>query len=331
MQQEQLAAAAELLPAEACGTANLAVSLEAAHTSTAVEAFRRLKRDDSAHLQRGKMEVRRFIDGDEPQVLEFLNHQPLKNLQMIGFILDNGLQSPLNRGTFYGCLIDGRLRGIALVGHCVLLGGDRSSVPVFARLGRMLHRQEVRLLLGEERVVEEFDQIYAGSQRKVERAETHLLFAANQIRRGAQRLASLRQAEAAEVDDVVRVHAQSCLESSGKDGFSADPEGFSHRVLSRIVLGRTWILRDEANRITFKTDVAAETDKAAYLEAVWTAPDLRGRGIGTAALRDLCQRLLHHRKFVSLFADAQDERATSFYKRVGFEMLAPYRLIRYSN
>ena len=331
MQQEQLAAATNLLPAEACRKANLPVSPETAHTSTAVEAFRRLKRDADASLQRGKMEVRRFINGDEAQALEFLNQQPLRNLQLIGFIHDHGLQSPLNRGTFYGCLMDGRLTGIALVGHWVLLSGDLASVSVFARLARMLHRREVCVLLGEERAVTEFDQIYASAPRKIEREESPLIFVANQIKREERRLEGLRQAEAAEVDEVARLHAQACLESNGTDAFTTDPEGFCQRVLARIMMGRTWILRDEANRITFKTDIATETDRGAYLEAVWTAPELRGRGIGGAALRDLCQRLLHHRRVVCLFADALDERLTTFYKRAGFELLTPYRLVRYSH
>jgi predicted GNAT family acetyltransferase len=335
MQQEYSATSADSpRVAEAYHTTSQTAAPHATHSATALEAFRRLSRDVAAAVRspRGKMEVCRFIDGDEAQALEFLNHQPLRNLQMIGFIRDHGLQSPLNRGTFYGCLIDGRLRGIALVGHWVLLSGDGSAVSVFARLARMLHRSEVYVLLGEERSVAEFDHIYTGSasQRNIERAETQLLFAANQIRRDARHIEGLRQAEDREADEVALIHAQSCLEHNGIDPLTNDPNGFFQRVLTRIRMGRTWILRNDANRITFKTDIATETDKAAYLEAVWTAPDMRGKGIGSAALRDLCQRLLHHRRVVCLFADASDQRITAFYKHVGFEMLAPYSLIRYS-
>src|SRR5205085_355531 len=41
--------------------------------------------------------------GQESEVLSFLAVRPVHTVVMAGFIRDNGLASPLNRGTFYGC------------------------------------------------------------------------------------------------------------------------------------------------------------------------------------------------------------------------------------
>jgi len=37
----------------------------------------------------------------QPEVLTFLAHRPIHTVAMVGFINDNGLESPLNRGAFY--------------------------------------------------------------------------------------------------------------------------------------------------------------------------------------------------------------------------------------
>src|SRR5262245_62411508 len=63
-----------------------------------------------------------LTDVDKAEVLDFLNVRPLHNVMLIGFILDNGLVSPMNRGTFYGCRNHaGEIEGVALIGHVTLM------------------------------------------------------------------------------------------------------------------------------------------------------------------------------------------------------------------
>ncbi len=58
----------------------------------------------------------RLGDEQEREVLTFLAERPVHTVIMAGFIRDNGLVSPLNRGTFYGYRDHtGRLRGVALI------------------------------------------------------------------------------------------------------------------------------------------------------------------------------------------------------------------------
>src|SRR5437588_10258634 len=66
--------------------------------------------------------VQALADGHKEEVLQFLSSRPVHTVVMAGFIRDNGLVSPLNRGTFYGCRDEqGRLRGVALIGHATLI------------------------------------------------------------------------------------------------------------------------------------------------------------------------------------------------------------------
>ncbi len=55
-------------------------------------------------------------------MLQFLSQRAIHTVTMMSLIQDNGIENPFNRGTFYGCRdLNGRLEGVALVGHATLL------------------------------------------------------------------------------------------------------------------------------------------------------------------------------------------------------------------
>ncbi|MCA1607010.1 MAG: hypothetical protein LC775_16420, partial [Acidobacteria bacterium] len=63
-----------------------------------------------------------LTEEDRNEVLAFLAERSTHTVCMAGFIRDNGLVSPHNRGTFYGCRnSESRLEGVALIGHATLI------------------------------------------------------------------------------------------------------------------------------------------------------------------------------------------------------------------
>src|SRR5690242_3932050 len=59
---------------------------------------------------------------DQTEVLDFLAERPTHTVFMASLIRDNGMESSLNRGNFFGCRDrDGRLVGDALIGHATLV------------------------------------------------------------------------------------------------------------------------------------------------------------------------------------------------------------------
>ena len=76
-----------------------------------------------------------LFKGQEAEALEFLAAHPLHNVYMAGFIRDNGLVSPFNRGTFYACRDEaGRIEGVALIGHVTQLDvRTERAMEAFAR------------------------------------------------------------------------------------------------------------------------------------------------------------------------------------------------------
>lgn len=283
------------------------------------------------------LEIRRLINGDELQALCYLNQQPLKNVIMIGLIRDHGLDSPRNRGNFYGCFFQHKLVGMALIGHCILVSGSRETIKHFAPLACLTDKPEVRLLLGEAKVAESFrrylgrpsGQLTVNQKLTVNQTVAQLMLVLTDVKVTSHKVRGLRQARANEMDEVARMNAGAYVELNGVDPASQDPKGFRERVLSRIEMGRVWVVNDEAG-IAFKLDIVSVTDEALYLEGIITRPDLRGTGLGSAALSELCRQMLHQHKAICLFADAANQSLLSFYRRIGFTPFASYRLIRFA-
>ena len=57
---------------------------------------------------------------------------------------------------------------------------------------------------------------------------------------------------------------------------------YRRRVAALIANRRAFGIFDEDGRIAFKADLGAITARTCQVQGVWTRPDLRGRGVGTA-------------------------------------------------
>src|SRR2546423_13650894 len=103
-----------------------------------------------------------LTEENKTEVLEFLSQRPLHTVVMNGFIRDNGIDSPLNRGVFYGCRDSlGRLEGVALIGHSMFLEvrTDR-ALEVFAHFAKQA--ANTHMILGEHEVIGKFWKYYSG-------------------------------------------------------------------------------------------------------------------------------------------------------------------------
>jgi len=66
--------------------------------------------------------VRVLTPEDTQEVQTFLSIRPVHTVVMSSFIVDNGIESDLNRGRFYGYRNSaGKLEGVALIGHSTLV------------------------------------------------------------------------------------------------------------------------------------------------------------------------------------------------------------------
>jgi GNAT superfamily N-acetyltransferase len=264
-----------------------------------------------------------LTDNERNEVTAFLAERPVETVCLAGFIRDNGLVSPHNRGTFYGCRnSEGRLEGVALIGHATLIEARTfRAMQEFAMLAQAYTR--THLILGEKDKIESFWNYYADEGQEMRLACRELLFECRRAMQVSQSVEALRQATLDDLDRVAPIQAAMAEAESGTNPLAVDPEGFRARCERRIEMGRVWVLEDEGELI-FKADIQADTPDVVYLEGVWVSPTARRRGIGRKCIRQLCQDLLSRTKSVCVLVNEENMRAHTFYRMCNFKMRGVY-------
>lgn len=263
---------------------------------------------------------------EREEALAFLAERPLHTVCLAGFIRDNGLASPHNRGTFYGCRnSEGRLEGIALLGHATLVEArTRRAVREFAFLAQSCPRKH--MILGEKEKVEQFWNDYADEGQQMRLACREILFELRHAMEPREEVSGLRRATLDDLDQVAPAQAAMAEFESGVNPLEVDPEGFRARCARRIEMGRVWVLEQDG-RIVFKADIMADTPDVIYLEGVWVNPQDCGRGIGRKCLRQLCRDLLTRTKSICVFVNEESQRVHTFYRMCNFKKRAVYDTI----
>ena len=270
--------------------------------------------------------TRELKEEDRAAALAFLDRRPIHTVCLAGFIRDNGLVSPLNRGTFYGCRdAGGRLIGVALIGHATLVETDSdAALAAFARIARGCPRTHV--MMGESDRIKRFWEHYAEDGRSPRLVCRELLMEQRWPVQVRDAVPALRLATPADLEPVAAAQAEMAFAESGVNPLETDPEGFRRRCLRRIEQGRVWVWTEDG-RLIFKADIVSETPEVKYVEGVWVAPDLRGRGYGRRCLSQLTRELLSKSSAVTLLVNEKRPEAVAFYRRAGYKLRSQYDTI----
>jgi len=263
---------------------------------------------------------------EEAEALEFLAARPIHTVFMSGFIRDNGIVSPLNRGTFYGCRDHmGRLEGIALIGHAVLVEvRSDEALAAFARLAQQDGSPQI--IMGEEAKIDKFWEHYSESGRSPRLICRDLLM---EQRWPVEEFADVVELRPATLDDlghVMTAHAAMAFEEIGVNPLETDPVGFRMRTARRIEQGRVWVFIDNG-RLIFKTDIVCDTPDVIYLEGVYVNPEERGKGYGSRCLKKMGRVLLARSVSISLLVNERNEAALSLYRKAGYQLRSYYNSI----
>ena len=270
--------------------------------------------------------VQTLTNEHESEVLEFLAVRPVHTVFMAGFIRDNGLVSPLNRGTFYACRDPkGRLEGVALIGHATLVEArTEGALAAFARLSQDC--PSAYLILGEQENVERFWSHYSETGCTPRLVGRELLFERRWPVPQDDQVQGLRPANIYHVAEVLPVNAEMAFEESGVNPMDADPMGFLSRTIRRIEQGRVWVWI-ENGRLIFKADVMADTPGVVYLEGVYVDREERRKGYGQRCFSQLCRSLLVPGRSVCLLVNEENRDARAFYERAGCKLVGHYGTI----
>jgi GNAT superfamily N-acetyltransferase len=260
------------------------------------------------------------------ETLAFLSERPLHTVYLAGYILDNGVVSPLNRGSFYGYRnSEGRLEGVALIGHATLFEARTpEAVAAFAQLAQGCSRSH--MLLGEMEKVESFWDHYAAGGQSPRLMCRELLFELRFPVEVKKPVKGLRRATLRDLEMILPVQAEMARLESGINPMEKDPQGFRMRCARRIEQGRVWVLVEDGQLI-FKADIMSDTPEVVYLEGIYIAPEERGKGYGLRCLSQLSRHLLAHAKSICLLVNEMNEAAHGFYQKAGYKMTALYDTI----
>jgi uncharacterized protein len=270
--------------------------------------------------------VARLANSDAAEVLQFLAQRPIHTITMMGLIHDNGIVSPFNRGTFYGCRdLNGQLEGVALVGHATLM--ETVSDRALAALAQVAREcPNTHMIMGEKDRVADFWSHYSEAGRRQRLACREWLFEMSWPLDVRERVNGLRRATVAELELVMPIQAELAYAESGVNPLEVDPLGFRERCLRRIEQGRTWVVVENGH-LVFKADVISKTPEVNYLEGIWLREDRRNKNLGTRFMSELMRQLLENTKSICLLVNETNEWAQSFYRKCGFHFRATYETI----
>lgn len=253
----------------------------------------------------------------EAEVLAFLEIRPVHTVVMTSFIRDNGIESELNRGKFYGYRNrGGELQGVALIGHSTLVEARSEDALKALAFKARSSSTPIHLIMSGGDVASSFWNYLYGPTKTPSLVCTELLFEVGFPFPVQHCKHDLRLAQPEELEQVAIAQAEVAELECGVNPMQKDRKGFLLRVIRRIEQDRVFVVFD-GDKLVFKADVIAETDNVAYLEGVYVAPEYRGQGIGSNLLANVCLRLLDRVQSVCLLSNVEFKGAHRCFARAG--------------
>lgn len=275
----------------------------------------------------GSAAVHPLAAAHEAEVLDFLAIRPVHTVFMAGFIRDNGLESTLNRGSFYAYRdAQGQLEGVALIGHATLVEArNEAALTAFAHLARK--NSNTHMIMGEEEKMARFWREYAeDAEQKPSIVCRELLLEQRWPAERCEVVPGLRLATLDDLGHNMSVNAEMAFEESGVNPMERDPIGYRMRTARRIEQNRVWVWV-EGGRLIFKADIVSDTPEAIYLEGVYVNPEDRGKGYGLRCFSHLCRTLLARTVSICLLVNEENKKAQDFYSKAGYRLQSRYDTI----
>jgi len=261
----------------------------------------------------------RLTDADRAETLAFLALRPVHTVVMTSFINDNGVESTLNRGQFFGYRdANGKLEGVALIGHTTLIEArSLDAIRAFAVIARE-PETPIYIIMSDGENAKTFWQHYAGPVRQPRVTCTELLFELNFPFLVTDCKWDLRLARMDELEQIAEAQGEVAFIESGVNPIIKDREGFLKRVARRIEQERIFVVVEDG-KLVFKADIIAETSEAIYLEGIYVAEEYRGQGVGSNCLAAMSQQLLSRVAHVSLLSNVAFHGAHRSFAKAGYK------------
>lgn len=102
---------------------------------------------------------------------------------------------------------------------------------------------------------------------------------------------------------------------------------YRYRIAELIEAGRAYARFDDRGRVMFKAEIGALSPATAQIQGVWVRPELRGQGIGTAAMAAMLRAGLAIAPSASLYVNDYNLAGRRLYQRLGMRQINTMRTV----
>src|SRR5690606_2708993 len=227
-----------------------------------------------------------------------------------------------DRGTFLGARdAEGSLAGVALVEEDCLAYLVANDPRAAMELGRALRPWKVETLVAE---ADWANRAWRAMTRTLPSLILHqqVLSVTPQALLALAEPAPIRLAHAEELPQLQALAHAMFWEEIGRPPAT---DRLNVHLQEEVEEGAAGVLERDG-RVVFMARVACRCSAGAEVQRVYTVPNLRRRGIATAALGTLCRMLLAKLPRVVLRVSATNRKAQRLYRKLGFVLRGAVRL-----
>lgn len=135
---------------------------------------------------------------------------------------------------------------------------------------------------------------------------------------------SVRRAELVELPALVPASVAMFTEELGVSPLGGDGGALYRTKLAELILAGFVFTRIEDGEVIFKCEFGAISPSTCQIQGVWTKPDRRGEGIGTAGLARVVEIALAFTPTVSLYVNDFNLAARRSYEKIGFREVGAF-------
>ena len=268
------------------------------------------------------MRTERLSGARERDALAYLARSPYEHVFLTYLILFD--TAPATRNAIRLALTDrDEIAGVAYFGRQVVLAADgNEAIGAFAK-DAAAHRGERMIVGPRETVLKYWSSVEAWhpSPRVVRNRQFLMKIDRSMLKPYEARVVARR----ARIDEWTVVADNSALMIAQEleyDPMRSSPE-FTSNVRAMIDRGLWWV-GESLGRLCFFCNIGPWSQQTAQLQGIWTPQELRGKGLATAALSAVCDRLLTMSPTLSLYVNDFNAPAIALYERVGFETIGEF-------
>ena len=267
----------------------------------------------------------RLSNAHERAALAYLARDPYLNV-FLTYLIMFDLSTVTRSAIHIAFDSTGAVTGVGYFGRQIALAAqDDETIEAFARIGAS-HGGEKMIVGPRETIARYWSLAEKGHEpaRLIRERQFVMMVDRLRLRPYEHRVVARR----ARIDEWTAVADNSAAMIAAEleyDPMRSSPE-FTSNVRTMIDRGLWWV-GESVGRLCFFCNIGPWSRATAQLQGIWTPPELRGKGLATAALGAICDRLLEMTPSLSLYVNDFNERAVALYERTGFTTVGEFQTV----